>query len=311
MKKRDRVVVLDNDETTAYYIPLLQIYTFVFEQKGMVFADPWKRELWKDGKRWKRAVENELIEQIVTSGAMDHYGRPFLKHFLKTLAFWKEKGHLDRVCIFTAASDFFGWVSFLKRLLERYCEQPGLFCNVYTVEKVAPHLSQKTGRKHIDFVTHSASEVIFIDDRGWDVVVTGDVDLGNDFGKGFKRQVQVLQVPPYFLQHDAEVNYAFSQRILQRLCQHPSRIPFYKTDSRLDGVKVRNPKTDRVLLSCLTKIQTAWPDFPAPTFSSTSTSPPKRRSSSPPKRRSSSPPKKGSPSKRGSPSKKSPVYRKV
>lgn len=234
-----KVVFLDNDETLGYWIPLIRLYTFVFESKS---ANVSKSEYPR--------IKRTLVERIVSSGMMDLYARPHLKRFLKFLNRMKQRGDLNEVSMFTAASDDSGWVSFLKKLLEEYAGVHGLYDHVHTIYSVRPHVARKTGQKFIDDVTNPRNrEVVFVDDRVHDVVHTDQPE-----------SVDFYKVSPYFLQHNEQRDLKMFQKVLQGIVP-ASRVPSYKIDSRLKDEQTRDG-TDNDLDRAIRYIRKKWSTTP-------------------------------------------------
>lgn len=230
-----RVVFLDNDETLGYWIPLIRLYTFVFEGKTANIAK-------EDFPKLKRL----LVDRIVQSGMMDQYARPHLKRFLKFLQRMKQRGDLNEVSMFTAASDDSGWVTFLKRLLEAYADVPGLYDHVHTIYSVRPHVARRTGQKFIDDVTNPKNrEVVFVDDRVHEVVHTDQ-----------PKSVDMIHVEPYFIQHEEERDLKMYQKVLENIVP-ASRVPSYKIDTRLRNEPLRD-QTDADLDRVIKYLRRKW-----------------------------------------------------
>jgi len=235
-KRIRRIIYLDNDETLGYWIPLIRLYTFLFDSKAVKYeSDQHKEEC-------KKIVQQRLVKYKL----MDNYCRPKLREFLRFLYRMKQRQDVHEVSMFTAASDESGWVSFLKDLLEVYAGTPNLYDNVFTVEEVAPELSTKTGKKHIDAVSNFLSrEVIFIDDRCNQVVHTD-----------YPYNVHMFNVVPYFLKHDEHRDY----KMFKKCCKgfhFTGKIPSYKGDARLKNENTLDT-SDRALVYCMSRIRSMW-----------------------------------------------------
>ena len=142
-KRRDwRAVALDNDETTGNWGRASLMY-----------------RLWKKMTGCQPPVADFVSEYLAKGGA-----RPGCKELLRELAQLRAEGSLDEVVIFTGASDFDGWVSFLKQCLEAYAGTPGLFGRVISS---TPNSPRRGGRiiKDLSLVSPDAESVVLVDDK--------------------------------------------------------------------------------------------------------------------------------------------------
>lgn len=93
--------------------------------------------------------------------------RPWLKELLQTLEWWKRTSRIDEVCIFTAASNHEGWVSYLESCIEAYAGTPGLFGRCFTREssELIPSDSGIRTLKDLSVLSPNPEHVVLLDDK--------------------------------------------------------------------------------------------------------------------------------------------------
>jgi hypothetical protein len=97
--------------------------------------------------------------------------RPGLTDLLSTLRLWRQQGRIDRIVVFTAASNLNGWVDFLCGCIERFVlgpDAPGeaerpLFDGMF-VREDSPTVCGRTW-KDLSRVSCDKDSVVLIDDK--------------------------------------------------------------------------------------------------------------------------------------------------
>jgi hypothetical protein len=141
-----RVVALDLDETAGSFA------------KGSVIFSIHKRY----GDR-PPPVDLFVQHYLAAGGA-----RPWLREFLQRMQTWKASGRIDRVVVFTAASNATGWVTFLVECMEHYAGTPGLFQGTIAREQ-SPRALDEDGNtrvlKDLARLSGDPRSVVLIDDK--------------------------------------------------------------------------------------------------------------------------------------------------
>ena len=76
---------------------------------------------------------------------------------------------------------------------------------MHTIDSVRPNVARRTGQKFIDDVTNPRNrEVVFVDDRVHEVVVTTDPG-----------SVHMIGVAPYYIKHNEERDLKTFQKVLE------------------------------------------------------------------------------------------------
>ena len=140
-----RCLIFDNDETTGDY----QLGSLLFAI-GKKFCPEWLR----------KHFINEYLVKL-------HGARPGTKELLKMAYDLKEKGKLDHIVLFTAASNATGWVTFLAESLADYAEIPqNAISLVVSVENCqSPVISGGRIVKDLRLICTDASNVIIVEDK--------------------------------------------------------------------------------------------------------------------------------------------------
>jgi hypothetical protein len=141
-----RAVVFDLDETTGSW-GLGSLAFQVFTRYG---GNP-----------------SDLIVPFVAHYLEQGGARPWLRELLKGLSEWKRAGRIDEVAIFTAASNQYGWVHFLRDCMEVHAGVPGLFGRVISRED-SPLVATPDGArtvKDLSLLGDSPNHLVLIDDK--------------------------------------------------------------------------------------------------------------------------------------------------
>ena len=139
----NKIVLLDNDETCGFF-PRASL---VYECLNVLYPEKDKEEFIPF-----------FIREFFNKGGV----RPGLKEFLQNLNNLKRESKINKLGIFTSASNKSGWVSFLCRCYEVYADVK--FDIVYDRDKVD---SSETGRiiKDLRLFCHDLNQVLIIDDK--------------------------------------------------------------------------------------------------------------------------------------------------
>ena len=143
-----RCLVLDNDETTGDY----QLGSLLFAMY---------RSLCPDGN--PPPHQYFIAEYLVKlRGA-----RPGTKELLKMAHGLQQKGQLDHIVLFTAASNATGWVTFLAECLADYAEIPRTAISRVVAKEDCPEPVISGGRivKDLRLICTDASNVIIVEDK--------------------------------------------------------------------------------------------------------------------------------------------------
>lgn len=134
----ERILILDNDECTGFYQLLSLFYCMHLHYTG------------------KQPEYSICVNYLKQGGA-----RPGTKELFQRAYFLKKHKYLDKLCIFTAASNHSGWVSFLATLLEIYSDIPiGTIDNVFSKDHIQFGIT-----KNLKLLFYDTSKCMMIDDK--------------------------------------------------------------------------------------------------------------------------------------------------
>ncbi len=105
-----------------------------------------------------------FVEHYMAAGG----ARPYLRELLRELQEWQRQGRIDKVAIFTSASNLNGWVDFLKRCMEEYAQTPGLFGQCLAREQSLQAARTSGGVrtvKDLSLLSSDANQVVLLDDK--------------------------------------------------------------------------------------------------------------------------------------------------
>ena len=180
---------------------------------------------------------------------VDHYmaaggARPYLRELLGELQEWQRQGRIDKVAIFTSASNLNGWVDFLKRCMEEYAQTPELFGQCLCREHAVQHARTTGGLrtiKDLSLLSSDASQVALLDDKPRYAV------------NGY-----VIGVPEY----DQSVNAAdLIQWMKARLPEHAEQIDAtFEKDSFNHAPKPIDYSGDAALNGCIQVLMQLFPE---------------------------------------------------
>lgn len=141
-----KVVALDLDETTGSWA-----------MGSLIFS------IYKSYADHPPPVDLFVEHYLEVGGA-----RPGLREFLQRMETWKASGRIDRVVVFTAASNATGWVTFLMGCMEHYANTPGLFQGCIVREQ-CPRALDEDGNvrvlKDLAQLSGDPYSVVLIDDK--------------------------------------------------------------------------------------------------------------------------------------------------
>jgi hypothetical protein len=201
-----KTVILDNDQCTGCYTELGVLFNYCMTRL--------------DTSQCHQAA-------MLVARYLFHNGmlRPGTGRLLQYLARWKASGAIDRVVMFTAATNGStrfcgGYVHFLKQCLETYAGTPGLFDHVFARDskELKPVHWDPTGYmwKELNRVaaaigSDSVRYFSIVDDRANYAVVT--YDDGPVFVTRYGESFKALGVSPYFASVPTEHVRAFLTQV--------------------------------------------------------------------------------------------------
>jgi hypothetical protein len=154
------VFVLDNDECIGTWSLASGIHSafssYIPEHTGM------------DEKTCLRILKECMVKHYLSNGA----SRPGTKDTLKLLKYYKDKGLVDKVVMFTSAGNHNDWVIFLKDCIEEYCGVDGLYDMVLHRDNSNSEVATDGAtvkcldmvKKRLGFIDKK-TKFVFIDDR--------------------------------------------------------------------------------------------------------------------------------------------------
>lgn len=155
--------------------------------------------------------------------------RPFLKEFIQKIYQLKLDGKIKKVVMYTAATNQYGWVTFLSKLIPTYAGVPLEFYDV-VLSRTHTKYRNNVYMKNLLYVNIDTSKIVMIDDSPQNII---------------KLDATVIPISKY-LQHVSPLDHDFMKFIPEQY--HSISLNAIKHDETLHTISTLDYSSDKELL---------------------------------------------------------------